>query len=216
MQVRLGASVFGIGGKRLGEVDALIADAGTKRARAILVDAGLLDRTGHLVAISAIARSDQDGLHLDATGARTNAESPVLDSEEVAFPQRVAPPTTFIPAAGVGGPVIADDPAVPGQYPDNSSFFELAPLDPPPVEIESNLGENEVRLQKSTEAVSKDQHKIGRVTAFDLGDMGLIEGITVSEGLIRKESAHFALAEIAELGTNTIHLGLTRQEAENR
>jgi uncharacterized protein YrrD len=216
MQVRLGAPVFGIGGKRLGEVEALIADAGTKRAHYILVDEGLLDRTGHLVAISAITRAEQDGIHLDATGAQTNEESPTLDSEEVAFAQRVEPPTTFIPAAGVGGPVIASDPAVPGEYPDDPSFFDIAPIDPPPVEIESNLGENEVRLSKGIDVLSADGHKIGDVTDFTLGDMGLIEGITVSEGLLLKHTQQFALAEIQEIDSNAIHLRVTREEAKKR
>lgn len=216
MQVRLGAPVLGVGGKRIGNVHALIADAGTKRARAILVDAGLLDRTGHLVAVSAITSSGQDGVHLDATGAQTEEGSPILDSEEVAFPQRVEPPTTFIPAAGVGGPVMASEPSLPGEYPDESSFFVIAPLDPPPVEIESNLGENEVRLGKGTDAMSADGHKIGDVSDFDLGDMGLIEGITVSEGLLLKHTQQFTLAEIAEIDSNAIHLRVTREEAEKR
>jgi uncharacterized protein YrrD len=216
MQVKLGAPVFGVGGKRIGEVEALIANAGTKRANYILVDEGLLDRTGHLVAISAIARGGEDGVHLDATGARTNEESPVLDSEEVAFAQRVEPPTTFIPAAGVGGPVIASDPAVPGEYPDDPSFFDIAPIDPPPVEIESNLGENEVRLGKGSDVLSADGLKIGDVTDFELGDMGLIDNITVSEGLLFKHSQQFTLAEIAELDSNAIHLRVTRDEAEKR
>lgn len=216
MQIKLGASVFGIGGKRIGEVDGLVADAGTKRARLILMDPGLLDRSQHLVAVSAIRRSDEDGIHLDATGARTVAESPVLESEEVAFAQRVEPETTFIPAAGVGGPVVASTPSIPGQYPDDSSFFEIAPLDPPPVEILSNLGENEVRLTKGTDVLSQDRHKIGSVTEFDLGEMGLIEGVTVSEGFILKHAAKFALAEIGEIDSNAIHLRLTREEAEKR
>lgn len=216
MQVRLGSPVFGVGGKRIGEVEALIADAGTKRARAILVDEGLLDRTGNLVAVSAITRSGEDGVHLDATRTETDEESPVLDSEEVAFAQRVEPPTTFIPAAGVGGPVIASDPAVPGEYPNDPSFFDIAPIDPPPVEIESNLGENEVRLGKGSDVISADGHKIGDATEFELGDMGLIESITVSEGLLLKHTQQFTLAEIKELDSNAIHLRVTREEAEKR
>jgi uncharacterized protein YrrD len=216
MQVRFGEPVFGIGGKRVGEVDGLIVNAGTKRARAILVDTGLLGRAQHMVAISAITRSDERGLHLDTTGKRADTSSPVVESEEVAFSQRVEPPIEFVPAAGVGGPVIADNPAVPGEYPDESSFFELAPLDPPPVEIESNLGENDVKLDKGTDVLSSDHHKIGQAVSFDLGDMGLIDRVTVSEGFILKRSAAFPLAEIGEFGTNEVHLRVDRAEAEKR
>jgi uncharacterized protein YrrD len=213
MQVRLGDAVFGIAGKRLGEVDGVIVDAGTKRARALVVDAGLLDRAKHMVAVSAIASSDDHGLHLDTSAARAAANAPDLASEEVAFPQRVEPPTTFIPAAGVGGPVIADDPAVPGEYPNDPSFFELAPLDPPPVEIESNLGENEVQLAKGTDVLSSDHHKVGELEEISLGDMGLVDQISVTEGFLLTRSATFTLAEIGEFGTNEVHLRLTKEEA---
>ena len=122
----------------------------------------------------------------------------------------------FIPAGGVGGPVYADTEAPSGTYPDDSSFFELAPLDPPVVEVESNLGENEVVLSKETHAISSDQERLGSVIAFELGDMGLIESITVSEGLIFKERSTFPLTEVGEFGTNTVHLRVTKSAAEAR
>lgn len=216
MQIEFGASVFGIGGKRLGEVNGLVVDAGTKRARAILLTSGLLDATKQMVDVTAIARADDDGLHLESTGAATDAQSPVLDSEEVAFPQRVQEPTTFIPAPGVGGPVYADPPAVPGRYPDESSFFEIAPIDPPPVEVLSNLGENEVILGSDTHAISSDDHKLGKVVALRLGEREVVEAITVSEGLIFKQRSEFPLTEIDEFGTNEVHLTLTKAQAESR
>ncbi len=216
MQIEFGAPVFGVGGKRLGEVDGLVVNAGTKRASVILVDAGLFDRGRHMIAVSAVTGSDQDGLHLDEPAATSEASSPTLDSEEVSIAQRVDPPVEFIPAGGVGGPVYADTEAPSGRYPDESSFFELAPLDPPVVEVESNLGENEVVLGKETHAISSDQERLGSVIAFELGDMGLVESITVSEGLIFKERSTFPLTEVGEFGTNTVHLRVTRSAAEAR
>src|SRR5215212_3831610 len=191
MQIEFGATVFGIGGKRLGDVDGLVVNAGTKRASAILVDAGLFDRGKHLIGVSAITRSDRDGLHLDEPAAASEAASQTLDTEEVSIAQRVEPPTEYIPAAGVGGQVYADTPATPGAYPDESSFFELAPLDPPVVEVESNLGQNEVVLGSETHAISSDHERLGNVITFELGDMGLVESITLSEGFIFKERHTF-------------------------
>ena len=214
MQVELGAPVFGSGGKRLGEVDGLVVNAGTKRASAIIVDAGLFDRGKHMIGVSGITRSDQDGLHLDAPAAASEAASQTLDSEEVSIAQRTEPPTEYIPAAGVGGRVYADTPATSGQYPDESSFFEIAPLDPPVVEVESNLGQNEVVLGSGTHAMSSDHERLGDVTAFELGDMGLIESITVSEGLFFKERQTFPLDEIGEFGTDSVHVRLTKSAAE--
>jgi hypothetical protein len=216
MHVEFGTSVFGIGGKRLGEVNGIVVDAGTKRARAFLLTSGPFDGTRQMVDATAIAHADDDGLHLESTRATTDAESPVLASEEVAFPERVQEPTTFIPAAGVGGPVYADPPATPGEYPDESSFFEIAPIDPPPVEVLSNLGENEVILGDDSHAISSDNHKLGKVVALTLGEREVVEGITVSEGFIFKERADFSLAEIDEFGTDEVHLKLTRDQAEAR
>lgn len=213
MQVEFGASIYGEGGKRLGTVNGLLVDAGTKRATSIVVDEGLFDSARHMIAVSAIARSDQDGLHLEESAARAETESSALDSEEVSFPQRVEPPTTFIPAAGVGGPLYADAPPAPGDYPDSDSFFDVAPLDPPAVEVESNLGENEVVLGKGTRALSSDHQHLGDVVALELGDMGLVESITVSEGLIFKERSTFTSADIDEFGTDVVHLRLTKAAA---
>lgn len=216
MRVNYGADVFGSGGKRMGDVHGIVVNAGTKRATYVIVDTGLADRMGHLVGVSAFASSDDRGLHLDEAAARTESQAPVYDSEEVALSQRVEPETTFIPAAGVGGPVMADEPALPGRYPDESSYFEIAPLDPPPVEIESNLEENEVRLDKGTHAYSSDGHKVGDVVGFDLGDMGTVEQVTVSEGFLLKHQSTFPLNEIGEFGTKAVHLRLNREEADKR
>ncbi len=216
MHVRFGDSVIGNAGQRLGDVDGVIVNAGTKRAESLIVDTGLGGGNRHMVAVSAIHRVDENGIHLDDTGAWTQAQSPTIDSEEVAFAQRVEPPTTFIPAAGVGGPVVATDPSVPGEYPDGGSFFEIAPLDPPPVEIESNLGENEVILGRDTHVISNDGHKLGKAIAFELGDMGRVDGITASEGLIFKKQASFSLGDIDEFGTDAVHLRESRSEAETR
>lgn len=214
MDVRLGAPVFGVAGESVGHVSGLVVNAGTKRATSILIDSGLLDREQHIVGVSAIQRVDADGLHLDQTAKSVDNDSTDFDSEEIALPQRVAPPTTFIPAAGVGGPVYADEPTLPGRFPDDSSFFEMAPLDPPPIEIFSNLGENEVRLDKGTDILASDGHKVGEAESFTLGDMGLVEQVAVSEGFLGRKHASFPLKDIGEFGTNKVHLKLSKEAAE--
>ena len=44
--------------------------------------------------------------------------------------------------------------------------------------------------------------------------MGLVESISVSEGLIFKERRTFGRIEIDEFGTNAVHLRLTQSTAE--
>jgi uncharacterized protein YrrD len=216
MRIEFGMSVFGIAGKRLGDVDGVVIDAGTKRMRSIIVDAGFLNRTRHMIEISGIHGGDEQGLRLEGTARRAMDESEVVASEEIAVAERVAEPEVFVPAAGVGGPIIADDPAVPGQYPHDSSFFDLAPIDPPPVEVESNLLENDVILSKKTEAYASDGDKVGDVVAFETGDLGTIEAVTISEGFLVKERTTFPLADVNEFGTDAVRLRLTKAEAEAR
>jgi uncharacterized protein YrrD len=214
MDVRLGAPVFGMAGKSVGHVSGLVVNAGTKRATSILIDSGLFDREQQIVGVSSIHRVDENGIYLDQTARSVDHNSPDYDSEKVAMPQRVAPPTTFIPAAGVGGPVEAVEPTLPGRYPDNSSFFDVAPLDPPEIEVFSNLGDNEVRLDKGTDVLSSDGHKVGEAESFSLGDMGLVEQVAVTEGFLGRKHASFPLKDIVEFGTNKVHLSLSKEAAE--
>lgn len=216
MLVRLGDTVFGVAGKEMGKVAGIVVNAGTMRADGVLVHAGLLNREEHILAVSAITSADAQGLHLDSTSKTADADSPVLDSEEIALAQRVQPEETYLPAAGVGGPVYATDPTRSGPYPDESSFFEMAPIDPPPVEIFSNLGENDVKLLGNTEVLSSDGHKIGKATAYHLGDMGLVDAVVVAEGVFHGEEATFTTADIDEFGTDKVHLKLSRADAEAR
>lgn len=216
MNVELGSPVIDSNGKKLGDVDGIVVDAGTKRARAIVVNTGLFGRTRHVVELSAIASSDDSGVRLDASGATAGKESPVLASEEVAEPQRVQPPIEFIPAAGVGGPVYADVPAAPGEYPNDDSFFDVAPIDPPVVEVESNLGENAVILDRKTDVLTSDGESLGRVTGLSLGSFGTIESLAASEGLLGREHATFPLAEITDLGSERVRVRMTRAQAEQK
>lgn len=200
MLIRVGDSVFGIGGKELGKVAGVVVNAGTMRATGILVHSGLLGHNERILAVTGVGSTDERGLHLDTSGPVAASESPILDSEEVAFAQRVQPEETFIPAAGVGGPVYASTPNVSGPYPDDSSFFEMAPIDPPPVEILTNLGENEVKLTGHTEALNSDGHGLGRIENYTLGDMGLVDSVTLKGG----ES--YTTSQIDEFGTDKVHL----------
>jgi hypothetical protein len=216
MHVEFGQAVFGNDDQKLGDVDGLVVDAGTKRATFILVGSGLLGTKKHKIGVSAIGSVDQDGLHLGKLAPKGDDRAPILDSVEVELPERDQPLPTFIPAAGVGGPIITTEPNLPGRYPDESSFFDVAPIDPGPVEVFSNLEENEVVLGKGTEVFASDGDKLGHAVAFDLGDMGLVARVVVSEGLIFKQRATIDMPEIEEFGSDAIHLRLTKAAAESR
>ena len=215
MQVEFGAPVFGAGGKRLGEVDGLVVNAGTKRASAIIVDAGLFDRGKHMIGVSAVTRSDQDGLYLDEPAATSEAD--VADPRlrrSVDCPTRRAADGVHSGVRSWGAGLRGQSRRVREISRTTAASFEIAPLDPPVVEVKSNLGQNEVVLGSETHAISNDHERLGNVAAFELGDMGLVESVTVSEGLIFKERSTFPLTEIDEFGTNAVHLRLTRSAAE--
>lgn len=200
MLVRMGDTVFGEGGKDVGKVAGVVVNAGTMRATAVLVHSGVFGHNERMLGVTGAATSDERGLHLDTTGQEAVSEAPIVDSEEVELAQRVQPEETFIPAAGVGGPVYATDPNVPGRYPDDSSFFEMAPIDPGPVEIFTNIGENEVKLTGHAEALNSAGHGLGHIASYSLGDMGLVDSITLSDGKT------FTTSQIDEFGTDKVHL----------
>ena len=215
MQIEFGAPVFGVGGKRLGEVDGLVVNAGTKRASAILVDAGLFDRGKHMIGVSAITRSDQDGLHLDEPAA--TSEAAFADAR---FGRDIDCPASRT-ADGVhprGGSRRASLRRHPCAVPGNTLTKAASSNSPRSTRRWSRSSRTWAKTRScsasETHAISSDHERLGNVTAFELGDMGLVESITVSEGLIFKERHAFPLTEIDEFGTNAVHLRLTKSAAE--
>ncbi len=213
MEVEFGRDVFASDGEKLGTVEGLVVDAGTKELRRIVVGGGLFGGAGRLVDAGAVTRSGPDGVHLDV--ASTQAESlPRFAREEHVVARREEIEPLLLPSAGVGGPVFYDNPTAGRDYPGGGSFFDPAPIDPPPVEVESNLLESEVMLRKGAEVVGADGEKVGTVDEVFAGDRDGIEAFLVKAGFLFKHDVRVPIAWIAEVDDDRVRLTLSADEAE--
>ena len=73
MEVEFGRDVFASDGEKLGTVEGLVVDAGTKELRRIVVGGGRFGGAGRLVDAGAVARSGPDGVHLDVASAQRSS-----------------------------------------------------------------------------------------------------------------------------------------------
>lgn len=211
MHIHFGDEVYGSDGHKAGEVKGVVVDSGAQRVTRILVHSGafkadlLLDFGG--------ATSEADGrLSVDISNASLE-QQPRFDSEEHVFASRSPEEPLLEPAAGVGGPVMYADTTPTDGFP-GKDLFDTAPLDPPTVEIMSNLNTNEVMLHKGSDIVSKDQHKIGDLDGLATSDFGAVESIEVREGFIFKHSLRIPVGSISEFDKDKIHLLISKEEAE--
>ena len=212
MQVDLGQDVFSSDGKKLGSVRALVVDAGTKEVRRIAVGGGLSGGE-RLVDLSAIAGTGPDGVRLDLTAAAAESLPRFVREEHVEARHEDAEPF-LLPTGGVGGPIFYDNPTAGAGYPGTGSFFDPAPINPPPVEVESNILETEVMIGKGTDVVGADGRKVGTVDEVFTGDRGTVEAFLVKAGFLFKHDVRIPIAWVKEVDDDRVLLTVTAEDAE--
>lgn len=210
MRIELGQDVSSSDGEALGTVRGVVVDAGRREVTRLLVEAAL-GAAPRLVDVSAAVANDDGGLRLDTTRAEFD-QLPEYVTREVSRPDREPEFPVIIPAGGVGGPVLADD-TVSGR-PGGGSLLDVAPTDPPVVEVESNLLFSESVLGEDAAVVSSDGHKVGRVDAVIVGERGAIEAIVARAGFLFHHDVRLPASAVAEYDTDRVHLSVTRDEAE--
>ena len=215
MQIEFGAPVFAVGGKRLGEVEGWSSTL-AQRASAIIVDAGLFDRGKHMIGVSAVTRSDQDGLHLDEPTAsersRRRRHSTLKKCHSRSGSNRSRSSSLRRESAGESTRTMRRRP---GSIPMKAASSEIARSTPRWWRSSRTWAENEVVLGKETHAISSDHERLGNVIAFELATWGWsTQSRSLRDHL--QERSTFPLTEIEEFGTNAVHLGLTRSVAEAR
>ena len=210
MRIAYGTEIRARDGEVLGSVDGLVVAADTRLVRQVLLGSGLFHDQQRLVEVSGLS-AEGDGLRLDLT--RDQAEAlPQYVRVERALPGRALEEPLFMPASGVGGPVIVDDVGPASDYPDNEGLIDVAPIDPPPVEVQSNLLETEVVLHKGADVVSADGHKVGDLAAVETGDRGTVERLTVRSGFIFTDDREIDGAAVREFDDDRVVLTAGRDE----
>lgn len=212
MRLDFGQAVYGSDGAHLGKVGGIIINSGTSEVTRILVDHGF-GAAPRLVDISAVeSMGAPDPVTLNLGEDAFNA-LPEYATREVAFPPRVPEFPTILPAGGVGGPVIADtSPTGPG-YP-GGDLFDLAPIDPPTVEVQSNLLDAESVLRHGSDVVASDGDKVGTLDEVAFGELGEVASIVVKAGFLFHHDLSIPVAEVAEFDDGMVHLKVTKEVAE--
>ena len=212
MRIDFGQGVY-TGADRVRDVSGLVVNSGTLEVTRILV--------GHpgaaaprLVDASAVASAEGDRVVLSMSRAEFEA-MPELVSHEVATPPRTPEFPTILPASGVGGPLLADT-AQTGPGVAGDSFFDLAPIDPPTLQVESNLLESEALLRHGSDVVSSDGHKVGTLDEVAFGDLEAVAGLVVRAGFLFHHDLRLPISAVAEFGTDKVYLNVTKDEAERR
>ncbi len=211
MKINFGQEVQASDGQAVGSVVGLVVNGATFEVTRVLVSHGR-GESPRLVDVSALHPAAGDRISLDLSRQAYEA-MPMLISEEIATPPRVPEFPTILPASGVGGPVLADTSDTGPGYP-GGDFFDLAPIDPPTVQVESNLLFSEAVLHRGSEVVSSDGHKIGTLDEASVGELGILEALTVRAGFLFHHDLRIPVAEVADFGTNRLHLKITKDAAE--
>jgi sporulation protein YlmC with PRC-barrel domain len=214
MRVDVGQNVISRDGKKIGTVAGFVLDAGTKEIRRLVIGGGHFG-DDRLADYSVISSSAADGVHVDLT-AEAAQHLPIFFKQEHVVAQASDPMDVIMPATGMGGPIFYESATGGSSYPDSSSFFVAAPIDPPVVEIRSNLGDTEVMLRKGTDVVGDDGHKVGEIDEVVVSDHGHIEAFVVKAGFLFKHDVRVPLAWVSEVDDDRVLLNVSASEAERQ
>lgn len=215
MDIEIGRDVFASDGEKVGTVEGLVIDSGTNELRRIVIGGGIFSGSSRLVDVSAITASGADGVRLDIA-AKDADRLPQFAREDHVEVTRRDEPAMIMPAMAVGGPIFYENPTTGAGYPGGGGLFDPAPIDPPPLEVESNLETNEVMLRKGAEVVGADGDKVGTVDEVLTGDREAVTGFVVKSGFLFKHDVHIPMEWVKEIDDQRVHLSVTADEAERQ
>ncbi len=221
MHIELGRPVISRDGKRIGTVDQLILDPKTREVQAIIVHRGWLlseDRIVDRELIEAVAPDGTVWLTLDAEQAR---ELPLfVETEFVRLTAEEAASLPYVwPSAGGLGPIPllwgtpAREPLVPDlgaalYEPSGGTLPSSVPPVAPPLEVETNLPPEAVRIDRGTAVIASDGERLGKVEHVHLNEDGEIISLAVDPGLFAGEHLHIPAEWIAEITEDTVRLSV--------
>jgi uncharacterized protein YrrD len=205
MRIVLGSEVLASDGEKIGDVDGIVVDSGNGRVQQLLVESGLLRRRRRLVGISAVQAGGAP-LRLDMTKATADQLPTYIQFEATLQSPQTPEMPMVLPAAGVGGPVMAEPVQGAIDYTGSGSFIESAPIDPDPSEVISNLEENDVILGRDTRVVDWGGDDLGGLEQIEIDGDAAITQVVVSEGVLFERDRTIAGSTITSYGDNRIHV----------
>lgn len=212
MRIVLGTDVFGSDGEYFGQADGVVVDAGARRLTRIVIGSGPLGGNDRMADIALVHAAGEDRISLIVD--RAGAEAlPEYVKETYVHPDRTPGFPVILPASGAGGPVLYDNPDTGMGYP-GGDLFDPAPIDPPEMEVVSNLLTSEVMLPKGSDVVSSDDHKVGDLDEVELDADAHVEAVVVRAGFLFHHDLRLPAAEISEFDDKKVRLTVTKDAAE--
>ncbi len=210
MNVEFGRDVFSSDNHKVGEVAGVVVDGATFKVTRLMVDKGHGEDL--LVDIQEVTSDDKGKISLDLNKADAD-KLPVLVKQQHVTPNRVADGPLIMPASGVGGPVIYDNPDTGAAFGGND-WVDAAPIDTFRLSIESNLLESEVTLRKGTDVIASDYNKVGTVDEIVSSHDGVISTIVARAGFLFSHDIAVPMSAVKSFGTDKIRLSISKDDAE--
>jgi uncharacterized protein YrrD len=214
MQFREGASVYTADGERVGSIQRVVIEPGTKEVTHLVVEKGLLFTEDKIVPMSLVgpATADRVTLREDA-GALERLpdfeESHFLSTEPGTQQPEPGPEQT---ALGIGS--IYWYPPVETSWP--SGTYDRGTHPKYVKRTVQNIPEGTVALEEGSRVISNDEEHVGdieRIFTDALEDK--VTHILISQGLILKEKKLVPVTWISKIGEEEVHLSVSSQFIEN-
>ncbi|HEU5430278.1 MAG TPA: PRC-barrel domain-containing protein [Thermomicrobiales bacterium] len=213
MRIIMGSEVLTSDGEKLGDVDGIVINAGNGRVQQLLVESGLLRRRRRIVGISAVQAAGGSPLRLDMTKATAEQLPTYIEFEATVESPQTPEMPMILPAAGVGGPVMAEPIQGAIDYTGSGPFIESAPIDPDPSEVISNLEENDVILGRDTRVVDLGGDDLGGLEQLEIDGDAAVTQIVVSEGILFSHDRTLPGSAITSYGDNRVYVKTAKSSA---
>ena len=213
LNLEFGQDVVSSDGHKVGGISGLVVDAGNLEVTRLMIDPGIFGGPDKMADVSAVTSSNGGTVTLNIDHAASD-DLQQYAKEEYIQPNRVPDAPILLPASGVGGPVMYDDPDT-GMGLPGGSAYDMAPIDPPRLEVLSNLNTNEVILRKGSDVIASDYNKVGTVDRIKVGERGAIVSVLIRAGGLFGHDVAIPIASVKEFGTNKLHLLIDKNEAES-
>lgn len=215
LQIELGQDVFASDGEKVGSVDRLVLNPETHAIEQFIIHSGFFTREDKLIETGLVRSADQNGVRLNASSDEVHAlPTFVEENYAAASAGSLTGGGVVIPNAGGVGQLLYDAPRTGRGYPGTGSYFDPAPINPPPLEPASNVPETDTIIDEGTDVIGSNGEKLGTVGEVAFGSDGQLEAFIVKAGLLFKHDVRVSADQIAEIGADHVRLTITADEAD--
>jgi uncharacterized protein YrrD len=215
MDLGLGKRVVSQDGKHVGHVDGFVVDFTTRELASFVVRSGVFFADDRFVSLDLIDQVDPEGtVSLTLTGDEVHQLPIFVEHKFVtASPDDLEnmPQTWGGMGGGVSSVYVGSSIDALGNN-RASSFFAMAPVNPPEVETESNLPSQDIVIDRGTDVITSDGTKLGTVDDVITGADGRVSGYIVQAGFLFHHDVAIQAEMIETIGEGHVRLRVTAEE----